>query len=116
VFQVVQEAGILALESDDQLTDAIRKVYQERRDSLVPGLQSLGLEMEMPTAAFYVWVAVPRGYSSASFTAHLLEEAGIVTTPGNGFGEAGEGYIRMALTTPVERLVEAVERIKKAGF
>ena len=116
VFQVVQEAGILALESDDQLTDAIRKVYQERRDSLVPGLQSLGLEMEIPTAAFYVWVAVPRGYSSASFTAHLLEEAGIVTTPGNGFGEAGEGYIRMALTTPVERLVEAVERINKAGF
>lgn len=116
IFQAIQEAGITAIQSDDQLTDGIRKLYQERRDALVPGLKRLGLDVDMPPAAFYVWIAVPKGYTSAAFTAHLLEKAGIVTTPGNGFGAAGEGYIRMTLTTPKERLVEVVERIKKAGF
>ena len=116
VFQAVQEAGIAALELDDAVTDGLRKIYQERRDVLVPGLQKLGLEVDLPPAAFYVWVAVPKGYTSASFTAHLLEKAGIVTTPGNGFGAPGEGYIRMTVTTKKDRLAEAVERIKKAGF
>ncbi|MBI4400543.1 MAG: LL-diaminopimelate aminotransferase [Nitrospirae bacterium] len=116
VFQAVQEAGIIALQSDDQLTEGLRKVYQERRDVLVPGLKQLGLEVDLPRAAFYVWIATPKGYTSTSFTAHLLEKAGIVTTPGNGFGEAGEGYIRMTLTTSKERLVEAVERIRNAGL
>jgi LL-diaminopimelate aminotransferase len=116
VFQAVQEAGITALNADEQLTLGLRQTYQERRDLLIPGLQKLGLEVEMTRAAFYVWVTVPKGYTSASFTGHLLEKAGIVTTPGNGFGEPGEGYIRMTLTTPKERLAEAVERIKKAGF
>ncbi|MEW6543889.1 MAG: LL-diaminopimelate aminotransferase [Nitrospirota bacterium] len=115
-FQAVQEAGITALQSDEQLTDGLRKTYQERRDVLVPGLQKLGLDVDPPPAAFYVWVTVPKGYTSASFTAHLLEKAGIVTTPGNGFGEPGEGYIRMTVTTTKERLAEAVERIRKAGF
>ena len=116
VFQAVQEAGIAALQLDDSVTDGLRKIYQERRDVLVPGLKKLGLAVDPPSAAFYVWVAVPKSYTSASFTTHLLEKAGLVTTPGNGFGQAGEGYIRMALTTPKERLAEAVERIKKAGF
>ena len=116
IFQAVQEAGITAIQSDDQLTDGLRKLYQERRDVLVPGLNRLGLAVDMPPAAFYVWIAVPKGYTSTAFTTHLLEKAGIVTTPGNGFGAAGEGYIRMTLTTPKERLAEVVERIKKAGF
>jgi LL-diaminopimelate aminotransferase len=110
VFQAVQEAGIAALQADEQLTNPIRKVYQERRDVLVPG------QADLPTAAFYIWVAVPKGYTSTSFTAHLLEKTGIVTTPGNGFGEPGEGYIRMTLCASKERLAEAVERIKKAGI
>jgi LL-diaminopimelate aminotransferase len=116
VFEAVQAAGITALRLDDAVTDGIRKVYQERRDTLIPGLKALGLEVEAPPAAFYVWVTVPKGYSSASFTAHLLEQAGIVTTPGNGFGAPGEGFIRMTVCTSKERLAEAVERIKKAGF
>jgi LL-diaminopimelate aminotransferase len=115
-FQAIQEAGITALESDESLTDGLRKIYQERRDVLVPGLQKLGLEVDLPSAAFYVWVTVPKGYTSASFTAYLLEKADIVTTPGNGFGEPGEGYVRMTVTTTKERLAEAVERIKKSGF
>jgi LL-diaminopimelate aminotransferase len=116
VFQAVQEAGIAALECDDQIVNDLRRIYQERRDILVPGLQKLGLEVLNPPAAFYVWVTVPKGYQSASFTAHLLEKAGIVTTPGNGFGAPGEGYIRMTVCTTKERLDEAVERIEKCGF
>lgn len=116
VFQAVQEAGITALQNDAPLTEPIRTVYQGRRDVLIPGLETLGLEVGRPKAAFYVWVTVPKGYTSTSFTAHLVEKAGIVTTPGNGFGAAGEGYIRMTLTTTKERLAEAVERIRKAGF
>ncbi len=115
-FQAIQEAGITALSLDDSVTDGLRKIYQERRDTLVPGLKQLGLEVDPPPAAFYIWVTVPKGYTSTSFTAHLLEKAGIVTTPGNGFGAPGEGYIRMTVCTSKERLAEAVERIKKAGF
>lgn len=116
VFEAVQAAGITALGLDDAVTNTIRKTYQERRDTLIPGLKQLALEVDAPPAAFYVWVAVPKGYTSASFTAHLLEKAGIVTTPGNGFGAPGEGYIRMTVCTSKDRLAEAVERIKKAGF
>jgi LL-diaminopimelate aminotransferase len=115
-FQAVQEAGMTALESDDRLTAGLRAIYQERRDVLVAGLRNLGLEFETPSATFYVWIEVPQGYTSASFTAHLLEKAGIVTTPGNGFGAPGEGYIRMALTTTKERLAEAVDRLKQIGW
>lgn len=115
-FQAVQEAGITALESDDRLTAGLRAIYQERRDVLVAGLRNLGLEFDTPPATFYVWIEVPKGYTSASFTAHLLEKAGIVTTPGNGFGSPGEGYIRMALTTTKERLAEAVDRLKQIGW
>jgi len=116
VFEAVQAAGITALGLDDAVTNTIRKTYQERRDTLIPGLKQLALEVDAPPAAFYVWVAVPKGYTSASFTAHLLEKAGIVTTPGNGFGAPGEGYIRMTVCTSKDRLAEAVDRIKQEGF
>lgn len=116
VFQAIQEAGITALQLDDSVTENLRKIYQERRDVLVPGLKKLGLELNSPPAAFYVWMEVPKGFSSASFTAHLIEKAGIVTTPGNGFGEPGEGYIRMTVTTSKDRLTEAVERLQKTGW
>ena len=116
VFQAVQEAGIAALESGEALVDGIRSVYQERRDLLLTGLKRVGLEVEPLHAAFYVWITVPKGFTSTTFTAHLLEKGGIVTTPGNGFGQAGEGYIRMTLCTTKERLREAVERIEKIGL
>jgi LL-diaminopimelate aminotransferase len=91
IFQAVQEAGIEALKLGDQIVEPSRKVYQERRNILVDGLRAVGLECEKPRATFYVWVAAPKGLTSAEFTAKLLDEAGVVTTPGNGFGEAGEG-------------------------
>jgi LL-diaminopimelate aminotransferase len=116
VFQAVQGAGIAALESGDEVTDAIRETYQDRRDVLVPGLRRLGLDPVEPMATFYVWIPVPKGYTSASFCAHLLERTGIVTTPGNGFGKGGEGYIRIALTKEKGRLREALSRMRKTGF
>ncbi len=116
VFQAIQEAGITALGLEDHVTDQLRGIYQERRDVLAPGLKGLGLELDIPSAAFYVWITVPQGFTSASFTAHLLEKNGIVTTPGNGFGEPGEGYIRMTVTTSKERLAEAVDRMKTSGW
>ena len=116
VFQAVQEAGIVALNTDESIIEANRKVYQERRDLMVEGLREIGLEVNPPKATFYLWVKVPKGYTSASFCALLLKETGIVVTPGNGFGEPGEGYFRIALTVDKERLKEAISRLKKLGF
>lgn len=116
VFQAIQKAGIEALEGDQSPVEEMRRIYQERRDALVNGLMEIGLRIEIPKATFYLWVEVPKGYTSAAFSAHLLKKAGIVNTPGNGFGEAGEGYIRMALTVPKDRIIEGVERLKKAGI
>ena len=112
VFQAVQEAGMAALNLDESVMDEIRNVYQERADVLVKGLLEMGLSVVPPKATFYVWVGVPRRMTSARFAALLLDQAGIVTTPGHGFGKAGEGYIRMALTVPKTRLEEAVKRLE----
>lgn len=113
IFQAVQEAGIEALRLGDQIVEPSRKIYQERRDILVDGLRAVGLECEKPKATFYVWVSCPKGLSSADFTAKLLDEAGVVTTPGNGFGEAGEGYVRFTVCVDKEKLREVAERIRR---
>jgi LL-diaminopimelate aminotransferase len=115
VFQAVQLAGIEALNSYDTLVSDIMPVYAERRDLMVKGLNDAGLTVYPSMATFYLWVSVPEGYTSADFAAKLLE-LGVVVTPGNGFGEPGEGYIRMALTQKLERLKEAIIRIKKMKF
>ena len=116
VFQAVQEAAIEALRLGDAIVEPSRKIYQERRDVLVSGLRAAGLDCEKPRATFYVWVSVPKGLSSAQFTAKLLDEAGVVTTPGNGFGEAGEGYVRFTVCVDKERLKEVTERIRQVRF
>ena len=96
--------------------ETMNREYTERRDVLVDGLIGLGLSVEKPRATFYVWIEVPEGYTSAEFTSHLLLKGGIVVTPGNGFGSAGEGYVRMALTVGKERMKEVIERIRAIGF
>jgi LL-diaminopimelate aminotransferase len=116
IFQAIQEAAIEALGLGDQIVEPSRRIYQERRDVLVTGLHAAGLECEKPRATFYVWVSVPKGLTSAQFTAKLLDEAGVVTTPGNGFGEAGEGYVRFTVCVAKERLREVVERIRQVRF
>jgi len=116
VFQAIQEAAIAALTDGDAETEKIRRVYQERRDVMIPGLRALGLDPVEPRATFYIWIPVPNGYTSASFCAHLLEKAGIVITPGVGFGPSGEGYVRIALTKEKGRLREALDRMRRIGF
>src|SRR5437867_10665631 len=86
VFQAVQEAGIAALSGDQAPVAAMRALYRERRDVLLAALARLGLEAQPVRGTFYVWVQVPRGFTSASLTAKLLEEIGVVVTPGSGFG------------------------------
>ncbi|MCK5509084.1 MAG: aminotransferase class I/II-fold pyridoxal phosphate-dependent enzyme, partial [Desulfobacterales bacterium] len=115
-FQAVQLAGIAALEGDQSCVENMNTEYTERRDLLVDGLIKLGLSAKKPKATFYVWIEVPEGYTSAKFASHLLLKGGIVVTPGNGFGSAGEGYVRMALTVGKERIKEVFERMQAIGF
>jgi LL-diaminopimelate aminotransferase len=111
VFNAIQYAGIAALDSDQSCVRENCAILQERRDILVGGLNKLGYDVEPPKATFYVWLTVPPGFTSMAFTTHLLEKAGVVTIPGNGLGEPGEGYVRLALTVPKERLEEALTRL-----
>ncbi|NOR49384.1 MAG: LL-diaminopimelate aminotransferase [Methanosarcinaceae archaeon] len=112
-FDAIQIAGITALTSSQQCVADMNAIYTERRDALLKGLNAIGLDVKPPKATFYVWAPVPEGYDSMGFSKLLLEEAGIVATPGVGFGDYGEGYIRFALTQSVERINEAVERMEK---
>jgi LL-diaminopimelate aminotransferase len=116
LFQAIQEAGTEALNHFDTPLPEIINIYERRRDVMVKGLRELGLEVDRPKATFYLWIQVPKGYTSAQFATLLLEQAGIVATPGNGFGEDGEGFIRMALTVDEKRLNEAIERLRGIRF
>ncbi|MDK2876695.1 MAG: LL-diaminopimelate aminotransferase [Archaeoglobaceae archaeon] len=111
VFEAVQEAGIAALRGDDRFIEENCKIYAERRDVLVDGLKKLGFEVNKPRATFYVWVKV--GGSSIEFVKMILDSAGIVATPGIGFGSEGEGYVRFALTRSKKVIEEAVNRLER---
>jgi len=116
VFQAIQIASIEALKSHREGISEMGKIYERRRDIMVRGLQDSGFKVNPPKATFYLWVPVPHPYTSMDLAARLLDEAGVVVTPGNGFGSAGEGYIRIALTQDEKRLSEAVERVLKVGL
>ena len=116
VFQAVQLAGVEAIRGDQSCVREMAQVYTKRRDLMVKGLRDAGFDVESPKATFYLWVRVPEGHTSTEVATRLLEDAGLVVTPGNGFGEPGEGYFRIALTQKRERLAEAVERIKAVVF
>lgn len=112
-FEAIQRAGITAMRGPQDCIEHMKKIYVERRDALVEGLKSLGITVAPPKATFYIWAPVPENYTSIEFSTLLLEKAGIVATPGIGFGEHGEAYLRFALTQPVERIQEAVKRMKE---
>ncbi|OGP53867.1 MAG: LL-diaminopimelate aminotransferase [Deltaproteobacteria bacterium RBG_13_52_11] len=116
VFQAVQWAGIEALKGDQSDVEQMRATYQGRRDVMVRGIRAVGLEVTPPRATFYLWVKVPPRHDSVSFASLVLNEAGVVLTPGSGFGEAGEGYVRLALTVPEARLEEAIERLQRISL
>jgi LL-diaminopimelate aminotransferase len=113
IFSALQLAGVSALEGDEDYLCKMRSLYQKRRDCLISGLNSLGWKVFTPKATFYTWIKTPGRADSISFAARLLKQADIVATPGVGFGKYGEGYIRMALTVPEERIREALGRLKK---
>jgi LL-diaminopimelate aminotransferase len=115
VFQAIQFAGITALRSDQSCVHKMIDVYTERRDFMVSQMKKGGFELDTPKASFYLWIRTPKGYSSAQLATRLLEK-GVVVTPGNGFGEPGEGYFRIALTQKKERLEEAMQRIKSVSL
>ena len=110
VFNAVQQAAITALRGPQDCVKDACSVYQERRDVLISGLRDLGFDVPSPKATFYVWLPVR---DCMAFSAQLLNEAGIVATPGIGFGSSGEGYVRFALTRPVARIQEALERMRR---
>lgn len=110
-FTAIQEAGAYALNNLERLTPRLREIFKERRDFLCEKLEKLGYQFKKPKATFYLWVKTPNGVSSQDFCKKVLQNLGIVVTPGVGFGEAGEGYFRIALTVKKERLEEAVNRL-----
>jgi LL-diaminopimelate aminotransferase len=109
VFDAVQHAAIAALSGPQDCVADACTIYQERRDVLVNGLRSLGFDVPLPRATFYVWVPVQ---DCMAFAGRLLTEAGIVATPGIGFGASGDGYVRFAITRPVARINEAIARMR----
>jgi LL-diaminopimelate aminotransferase len=111
VPQAVQHMGIAALEAPLDSVDERNAQYQRRRDLVVDALRSMGLSVEPPRASLYVWAGVPEGYTSAQFSERVLEERDIFITPGTGYGDYGEGYVRLSLTVADDQLDEAVDRL-----
>lgn len=114
-YTAIQEAAIEALTNPaaDAFIKEMNAIYERRRNIAVEGLRAIGIDAKPMKGSFYMWVPVPAGYTSTSFATKLLEEAGVVVVPGVGYGQHGEGYIRIALCLSEERLKEAMERIKE---
>lgn len=113
-FTAIQDAAIVALTASQQCVADMCDLYQHRRDLIVDALRAIGVDCNAPKATIYMWARVPEGETSESFATRLLEQAHVIVTPGSGYGPDGEGYIRISLTTPDEKLLEAVRRIKEA--
>ncbi len=116
IFQAVQYAGIAALDTPQEWIDERNSHMQRRRDQVISSLRAVGLDPEVPRASLYLWCPTPRGHTSVDFAHRLIEETGVIVTPGVGFGSAGEGYFRISLTTPDDRLGEALDRIAALRF
>jgi LL-diaminopimelate aminotransferase len=113
-FLSVQKAGAAVLDRGEELVSPIRDELQRRRDAAVEALRTVGFQVEPPKAAMYLWIPLPAGLTSAPFARRALEEVGVVVLPGSGFGPAGEGYFRIALTVEPTRLQVAAERLGRA--
>lgn len=113
MFYPLQVAATAALNGPTEFMAERNRMYKERRDVVVKGLQDLGLEVEIPKATFYVWASIPERYTSHDFCSKALEEANVWMIPGSMYGKYGEGYLRIALTHPAERLEEAMQRLEK---
>ena len=112
MFEAVQRATVVALTEAREFPREMSAVYERRRDLVAEALAAVGLHVEPPKATPYFWVPVPEGHTSASFSELVLEQAGVVVSPGPAYGPSGEGFFRISLTVPDERLEEAVQRIE----
>jgi LL-diaminopimelate aminotransferase len=113
LFEAIQMAGVAALEGPDGSLKRMNETYARRRDLVVSALDEIGVQVSSPKGTIYVWAPVPSGHTSESFAELVLEEAGVVVSPGSMYGPSGEGFFRIALTTPDERLTEALERMRE---
>jgi LL-diaminopimelate aminotransferase len=111
MFEALQLAAVAALTTAREFPAEMSEIYRRRRDLMIDALAAIGLPASPPKATPYIWVRVPEGYNSASFTELILEEAAVVVSPGPSFGPSGEGYVRISLTVADERLEEAARRI-----
>ncbi len=110
--QAIQQMAIAALDGPQDCIEEHNRIYQQRRDRLVSALSKLGLRVCLPKASLYVWARIPSGMTSVQFATKLLDEAGVVVTPGNGYGPSGEGYVRLSVTLPDADLEEGVRRME----
>lgn len=114
MFNALQRVGAFILNGPWDFVQQMNAVYARRRDLVLEALQSIGIHAPKPAATIYIWVPVPEGYTSASFAEHVLDQAAVVVTPGNGYGPSGEGFVRISLTAPDDRIEEAVRRIEQS--
>jgi len=113
VFNAVQYAGIAALDRCDGFTGTMLEIYRKRRETVLSALRDLGWDYDPPKGTFYLWIPVPKGYTSADFCALLFEKCAVVAAPGAAYGVNGEGFIRFSLTIAEDRLAEAMERMRR---
>lgn len=109
--QAIQYAAIEALTGSQDCIQEHNAIYQRRRDLIIDVLNSIGLEAKPPKASLYIWAKVPEGYTSVDLATDLLEEIGVVVTPGVGYGRNGEGYVRLSLTIPNAGLAKGLSRL-----
>ncbi|MGZ3611857.1 MAG: LL-diaminopimelate aminotransferase [Ktedonobacteraceae bacterium] len=114
MFRPIQYAAIEALQLPDSWLQERNALYRRRRDLLVKGCNAIGMQAQSPKAGLYVWAEIPKGFTSRDFTNWLFDRTGVYITPGTNFGDAGEGYVRISLTAPEERIQTALERMKIA--
>ena len=113
LFEAIQMAGVAALEGPDGPLEQMNQTYARRRDLVVSALGAIGVDVASPKGTIYVWAPVPEGHTSTSFCELVLEEAAVVISPGSMYGPSGEGFFRIALTAPDDRIEEAVERMRE---
>lgn len=114
IFRPLQIAAIRALELPDSWLDQRNAIYQRRRDVMLAALRDLGLQVASPEAGLYLWPQAPEGETSSEFALRMLDAAAVAITPGTNFGSRGEGYLRITLTAPDERIAEAATRLRAA--
>ncbi len=113
--QAIQRMAIEAVNGPQDCIAENNAIYQRRRDRMVAGLRKIGLEVDTPKASLYVWAKLPAGVTSADFAAKVIEDTAVVVTPGRGYGLNGEGYIRLSVTTPDDRVEEGMRRLEAWG-